>query len=895
MKALSHKIVYLLIVSLTGLNLTAATAELLPLDLPWDYGGMTLNGVPYTYGYDKPAGKQGFIHIQNGHFYDGAGKRIRLLGVNDSFSGNYPTHEQAEKVAARMAKFGINSVRFHHTDTQRAPRGIWKADTPDKQTLDPENLDRLDYFFAQLKKHGIYANFNLKIGREVVNADGFTDTDRLPSYDKGPDHYFPRMIELQKNYARDLLTHRNPYTGNRYVDDPALAIIEINNESGLIHEWTRNKLDDLPEAYLAPLQSEWNAFLKKKYQSTGTLEKAWSPGVTGSGRDLLENGLNGWVLQQIGEGKGTKEIVPEGPNGEDALKLTATALGVESWHVQAHYRPLQVEQGGFYRFSFRVKSDKYRELSAGLKMDHDPWLSLDDAQSFFVNQRWREYAFSFSPSQDDSPARLGLSGLGSMPGTIWIANPKLIESQPEGLPTGQSLDDGNVAWVPRSEYGERSQPVKRDWMEFLVERESAYYRDMAHYIKNDLGAKSMIAGTQLDYGAITSQMENDFIDNHAYFHHPGFPGQPWDAENWTVENVSIVQESGNALEQLMLERVEGRPYTVSEYNHPAPNTYSTECIPLIAAYGAFQDWDGIFIYSYSHDNNYQEKSLDNFFDIYGHSPKMITFPASAHLFVRGDIATARETVSAVMTPKRYLDLLTEQNGNTSLVPLEYLGANGTEPYKHRTAIRFEEGTGSESIPRVQPSKMNMTADSGELIWNQVPSENAHVVIRSERTKGLIGFIREGEYDLGHDVSLEVGETIQGWATILLTYMAASEKGNSWLLTATGYHENTGMIWKDETKTSVGRNWGSGPARAEPIPLRLTFKKPETGESSTYINPTGARLTELDNRTNGKQTTLDNNITIKNNCLVIDLMDNPPSLWYELRFPNDLKVKNGERF
>lgn len=41
------------------------------------------------------------------------------------------------------------------------------------------------------------------------------------------------MIELQKDYARQLLTHRNPYTGLEYRNDPAIVIVEINNENAL--------------------------------------------------------------------------------------------------------------------------------------------------------------------------------------------------------------------------------------------------------------------------------------------------------------------------------------------------------------------------------------------------------------------------------------------------------------------------------------------------------------------------------------------------------------------------------------------------------------------------------------------------------------------------------------
>src|SRR2546428_13971523 len=122
-----------------------------------------------------------------------------------------------------MAKFGINCVRIQHNDTSTTPNGILQKD---RRTLDPVMLDRLDYFIAQLKKNGIYANLNLHVGLEYP---GFAKWEGAPGYFKGVDNFFPPMIEQQREYARALLTHVNSYIGSAYVDDPAVALIEINN------------------------------------------------------------------------------------------------------------------------------------------------------------------------------------------------------------------------------------------------------------------------------------------------------------------------------------------------------------------------------------------------------------------------------------------------------------------------------------------------------------------------------------------------------------------------------------------------------------------------------------------------------------------------------------------
>ena len=105
-----------------------------------------------------------------------------------------------------------------------------------------------------MKLHGIYVNINLHVAREFGAADGFPETEATGhDFDKAVDFFEPRMIELQKNYARDLLTHLNPYTKTRYVEEPAVAVVEINNENTLLGEAWGSKLDNLPPHYKAEL------------------------------------------------------------------------------------------------------------------------------------------------------------------------------------------------------------------------------------------------------------------------------------------------------------------------------------------------------------------------------------------------------------------------------------------------------------------------------------------------------------------------------------------------------------------------------------------------------------------------------------------------------------------
>ena len=184
---------------------------------------------------DAPAGKNGFVRVKGGHLVKPDGSRLRLWGVHltDWSRGSVllPPKEDAPMWAQTLARFGVNCVRLHFVDLD-APRGIIAAGGTDSRSFDPQQLDRLDFLVAELKKRGIYVDLNLNVGRSYKAGDGVQDFDKI-RWGKGLVLYDPRLIELQKEYARQILTHVNPYTKTEYRNEPAVAIVEILNENGV--------------------------------------------------------------------------------------------------------------------------------------------------------------------------------------------------------------------------------------------------------------------------------------------------------------------------------------------------------------------------------------------------------------------------------------------------------------------------------------------------------------------------------------------------------------------------------------------------------------------------------------------------------------------------------------
>jgi hypothetical protein len=220
-----------------GLEMGAqTTANMAPFSMDHRRGALSASPVDVSFLLDAPAGKHGFIQVKDGHLATGDGQRIRLWGVNitdwSPGSRQIPAKEDAAFWAATLARFGVNCVRFQFLDLE-TPRGLISHGRADTRAPDAEAFDREDYFIAELEKRGIYIDFNLLVGRPFKDGDGVQDANLLRQGAKGTSLYDKRLIELQKEYAQQLLDHLNPYTKVKYTADPAVALVEINNENAI--------------------------------------------------------------------------------------------------------------------------------------------------------------------------------------------------------------------------------------------------------------------------------------------------------------------------------------------------------------------------------------------------------------------------------------------------------------------------------------------------------------------------------------------------------------------------------------------------------------------------------------------------------------------------------------
>lgn len=250
-----------------------------------------VGAMDFSYLLDAPAGKHGFVQVKDGHLYFEDGLRAKFFGCDIAMNGCMPDKEKAEVDAERIAKSGLNIVRLHLADVPNIGNdiSIIDYDKRNSRSLHKENLDKYDYLVYQLKQRGIYIHMDLFVGRNFLPGDDLEFPDDLETGDtlKQINLFNPRLIELQKEFATQLLTHVNPYTGLAYKDDPAIAVVQLCNENSMFQSISWNPNEEMSSSYARQLKQMWNQWLLDKYGSRRALDEAWTNeyGVHALGED----------------------------------------------------------------------------------------------------------------------------------------------------------------------------------------------------------------------------------------------------------------------------------------------------------------------------------------------------------------------------------------------------------------------------------------------------------------------------------------------------------------------------------------------------------------------------------------------------------------------------------
>lgn len=770
----------------------------------------------------KPAGSNGFVRRKGEQFVTDSGP-IRFWGINLCFGANFPEKADADRLAAHLSSLAINAVRIHHQETQYAPTGLYHKDS---KKLDPAQVGKLDYLLAQLHAHGIYANLNLHVGRNVARELGLPPigSGHSATGDKLLLHFFPPVQNAFWQYCRDYLGHMNPHRKLRRADDPAIAMIEILNENRF-HKHGSKFLLNAPQPYRSEIKKQWNTWLEKTYQSDDALHKAWAETTTPPpGNTLLTSPSSplskGWILQDQG---GKFPVTLSSPEA-GTLRLSPQVQANTSWHQQLSFGNLKITKGTLYTLSFEARSAAPRPLLFSLASLENGWASLGLSEQITLSSEWKKTTLRFTATQSSQVAKLAfdlggqlphldLRALSLHPGAAWTT-----------IPSGQSLSAGNID-LPSPQ----STPAAHTtFVRFMAHLEATFYQKTRSLLQ-ELGVRVPITTTQINYqGASMTAELADYADIHSYWHHPLFPGKSWDRDHWTIGHDPLEARPyanqwprNNPLIRSSW-RIHGMPFTYSEWNVGEPSFPSAGAVPIMALLGSLQEWSGIFFFDYDSSSlALDREEISTYFSFNSQAAKLALLGPFGALYRSGELAALHEKMSS---------------------PPDFHLGSGIHAFTKRIGIDPSLPNPPEQNPpteaellKTQPPHLR-TPDK-TATWDARNPDKAILTINLPRTRALWGKIGGQKISLGN-WHFQVGTLPQNYGVIIAQSRDGLplESSKSILITSVSHARNPQFPWKDQAQSQGGSNWGTSPTQVWNAPFALTIPDSQISKRPTLLDP-----------------------------------------------------------
>jgi len=349
-------------------------------------------------------------------------------------------------------------------------------------------------------------------------------------------------------------------------------------------------------------------------------------------------------------------------------------------------------------------------------------------------------------------------------------------------------------------------------IQFKMDITEKYYQEMYEHLRA-IGVKIPIAGTNWSRcdGFIKTHEQMDFTDSHHYFY-----DWKWGNTERVCANRSITS-APFVFPNMARMKLPGKPFFISEWDMPWPNSYRAEGPIYYAAVGALQNWSGFTIHTYSYSSRLERGSVlgrelstpvggvpyrEGIFSTWNDPAKFGLFYHAALMLRRGDIAPADKKVAAYATdlsklPQTALQGLLEQ---------------------HQVATTFSETLPEgfqEAVPANKayphPTAGRIESDNGQM-WRDLKKRIG--AIDTERTKVFYGFLGLAGNNASNKVRVSTGISMKGlsvdchtdFAVIAMSSLSDAPicESDNILLTTVGRARNTDPVFDGEKMLEVGK-------------------------------------------------------------------------------------------
>ncbi|MBO4411038.1 MAG: hypothetical protein J5794_02500 [Lachnospiraceae bacterium] len=363
----------------------------------------------------------------------------------------------------------------------------------------------------------------------------------------------------------------------------------------------------------------------------------------------------------------------------------------------------------------------------------------------------------------------------------------------------------------------KDQPMQ----EFRMELMKKYCEDMYAYLRS-LGVKIPICGSNYHtcYGVVKAQENMDYQDAHSYFY-----DWHWGEQEKCCTHAHVTEAKTSPLAGQCCNRIHGKPFFMTEWDVPYPNSHRAEGALWYASMSCLQNWSGMTIHTYGYGHDMSSTDLlgkiastdtiggvpyrEGIFAIWNDPAIYGLFYHAALMIRRQDVQAAKEVIGAYAPADYY-----GKRANA-------LQGTAMEIHQVHTVFDSTDRTGLKEVvdpktPFVRENPNEIISDTGEV--KRFPNKGVSI-IDTPRTKALSGKIgslavnkndKNASYAMEH-VSINCKTD---FATIAMSSLTDDpiEKTDNILLTAVGRARNHGAQFDGEKMIDPGTN----PIEAEVI-------------------------------------------------------------------------------
>ncbi len=835
----------------------ACAASAQPLVSPYNFSfpdDITIES-PLSPKLGEAAGSKGRVGMKDGHFVFSDGTRLRLWGTTIQWSGAFPDSMQSIKMATRLRQLGFNAVRLNTIDISWWEGGSIFATDTKTTALSTVQMKKLDWFIYQLKQNGVYVVLPITSIFQPRVDDGVRQPDSVGWGSKIPLFFDAQLQRVVRRYAKLLLEHVNPYTGTAYKDEHAIAYLVATDENSLMNNWMYSQDVVRPNRqggtsyvgsqHLRTMDSVFHAYLRSLgYASTSDVQRAWSTTVADTSNMLRNGGFEdpfsaAWALA-VGTQQGAQALMQNSDadkvEGTTALRVRIGKLATPSnqYTIQLYQNLPMVKRLHKYKLSFYAKTSTQRgsrNISLYLYNNGYPYNSYGLSQTVGLTSTWKRFEYIFTGTSTDSTSGALAMQMGADSGDVYLDDVRLQEMPYVGLQPGESLENRTIR---RDQiWADQTSPTRaKDQAGFMYTSMREYFRSIRKLIRDTLKSDVLIAPSTVTVSYM-EQAAAEELDIQAMSDYQG-----------NARSI-LVNPNGGTVPYYSQARIAGKPFVINFTAIQFPRYYQNEVATYLPAYAALQDWDGVFMSSFTDRPIAGAMSIDSnmVWEIVNKSGVLSLMPSASAAFRNGVVKTSDKVTMIELTS----EALTYPRIHSPALYSLSTPVDGRLPLFRRVETALKPAATESLLPHREVSALAadmidiraLDAENEQIFWN---AQDGVLQVITPQFISLTGVLNGQVVQMPGVLIEQTTNTPHTAITLASTSSAPILEASTSMLTIATRQLNTGATW-NAGNTELAQ-WGKGPVQMEGVTVRISLTAATDSMIVRPLGPDGAPTADV---------------------------------------------------